>query len=182
MKIDRSPELLSRCFQKYSGNKIPSDYLSKGRCFVFYEDHPVFVKVIFGGFAIIDRPPFRTHIQIPNSNIEPNICNNEITAYFIDDFKKGIWITLRLIIEVLKSKGPFVYSYDKDNLRLEKYYSRGNPTRIYSGQVINLDGMSGLHIENVEILKKNGILTLFTKRTMKGFQNAFKTSKKNNSK
>lgn len=164
IRLNRSPELLSMSFFRYSGSSIPSSYLSNGRSFLFMRG-----SVILGGFAIIDNSPFRTISQIP-IDISSNIAKNEITAYFIADKKYGVIITAKLIIEVLKSKGPFVYSYDVSNIKLEKYYMVGRPYRVYSGMVNNLQGMSGIHFENVEILTKRGILRLFTNRTMKGFK------------
>jgi hypothetical protein len=184
MHLSRLAISLSSGFLAKSGTLIPWKYLQQGRCFVWYDNKGDFAggfaiierahfrTILHGGFAIIEIAHFRTILQIPHAarkklRTHPNA---EITAYFINNKSFGLRITLRLIIEVLKTDGKkFVYSYDRDNRKLGKYYAMGSPIRLYSGYVRNLEGMTGKHIENVEILTKGGILKLFMKRTIKEF-------------
>lgn len=164
MRTIKSANFLALQFKKVSTVDIPYSYLAKGRPFVFLDSK----DRVVGGFAIIDKKPFRTIEQIPLKIYAPIKAENEITAYFIADKKYGFAVTLRLVLEVLKSKGPFVYSYDLINKSLQRYYALGDPELVYSGPVKNLPGMEGLHYENVEILTKLGIVKLFIKRTLRG--------------
>jgi hypothetical protein len=161
----KSSGALSCSFWFSSGYDIPWAYLQSGLCRLFY-----YKNRTIGGYAIISTNKKRSIMQIPEWRTMP-VANyymrraSEITAYFID-LKEHSWYLLAYyFFDIMLHKSKyFVYSYELENKKLEKLYSAGKPKRIYSGIVNNLEGMEGIHFENVEVITKLGFLRLFINR------------------
>lgn len=156
---------------------IPVGYFNKGDCYaLFYKEQ------LAAGFCLVNAPPLhlRSIIQIPDilynwhvyEDYIYDIC--EFTGYFIENKKLAFIFTLYLVWTVIwYNSRQFVYSYPISQRGLERYYSRGNPLRIYTGYPKTLEGMQGVEKEHVEILTKWGIVKIFLFRTLRYFSRRY---------
>lgn len=153
---------------------VPVGYFDKGDCFGMYVNHN-----LVAGFCLVNAPPFhlRSIMQIPDilyewykyDEVVSDVC--EFTGYFIDDKRFALLFTLYLVWVVFTYKASqFVYSYPSSQKGLEKYYSYGNPIRLFTGIPCHLDkDTPGLEEEHVEIISKWGIFKIFAFRTLRYF-------------
>ncbi len=148
-------------FKIHSGSYIPFDYFMENESYLFFDDGN-----LIGGYAIIKKNK-RVISQIPLSSFSTDIYDidkksYEITGYFITKQRKPFKMVCHFMYKVLTAKTKwFVYAYDKRNIKLEKLYSYGKPRRLYSGIVNNIDGMTGVNYENVEMITKIGFIRLW---------------------
>lgn len=93
----------------------------------------------------------------------------DTTGYFLQDKKRGFIFTLYFALTVLFYPASFfIYSYDRDNLRLKKYYGHGLPLLLYSGTPALIDGYTEAQPPiNAEMLTKYGVFRIFLMRTKK---------------
>lgn len=168
-KIEKSAEYhrFSFAFEMVSGHKIPVEYLNGENVWVLEDYFGNFV----GGFALIENKVPRSILQIPTASIRSRyqyVCN-ELTCYFIQKKEGSFLLTMRLLKESLKAnKKLFCYSYKFNDRKLRSYYRAGNPTVIYIGRPLKLEGHDSSAVtESVELLTKWGILKIFLTRTFK---------------
>jgi len=163
---------------------IPSTYFKKGECYALIEDEKVITSEgtvnkirIVGGFCLVHDLPWklRSIKQIPEDMLHlatrdlPTLKTAEFTGYFLNDKKYGLLFTSHLVKTCLLHKASrFVYSYPISQTGLEKYYSKGKPGRLYSGQPAKLQGhKDGMEDENIEVLTRWGIIKIFLARTLR---------------
>ena len=172
-------EKFHELFCKKIDYEIPLTYFKKGSCY------GMFVKKVektgfgdlawhdlVGGFCLVHDIPskLRSIKQIPLEEPLkelPTSKTAEFTGYFLLDKKHGLYFTLNLVRVILGHKAKkFVYSYPVSQKRLGKYYSYGNPDKLYTGVPRRLTGHSeNMEAEHVEALTKWGIVKIFLART-----------------
>jgi hypothetical protein len=153
--------------------EVPLEYFNEGDCFGLLVNGQ-----LVGGFCLVDAPPLhlRSLLQIPDlmfnwnqyGSALYNVC--EFTGYFLEDRRFGVIFTMYLVWTILWYRASqFIYSYPTSQKGLEKYYSRGNPIRLYTGIPATLVGVQGVEEEHVEVLGKWGIVKIFLFRTLRYF-------------
>lgn len=166
IKTFKDAEFFTYDFLICSGHKIPANYFLSGETYCFFN-----LSGIIGGYSLIHHESKRTLLQIPADDpsikciYDLNRRSTEITGYFILKGMPGFILTCHFFLRVFLSPHKFfIYSYDRDNKKLEKHYSYGKPFRLYSGIVKNLEGMAGLNYENVEVITRLGFIRLWINR------------------
>lgn len=173
-RLRKDPDKLGlwEAFCHLTGYNIPSSYFLSADCYGIKHKG----KYV-GGFIIHQDILFRLRAfnEIPKDNLEKiNIekyihTTADLTGYFITSKKHGFALTCCFVLSVMTHRAKhFIYSYDTDNKRLERYYGNGKPVRLYSGIPALIEGYSSPQPPvNVEILTKFGIFRIFLNRTLK---------------
>jgi hypothetical protein len=147
-------------FQAASGYSFPHE--------MFLENPTLAVQgagLMAGICFIEDKKNFRVSRQVPAEAKaanewrwphEKDTC--ELTAFWTNGSKHPWFLASVALYVVLSKKKYFIYSYPSDCLKLSQYYSKGKPTRLYSGPMSTGDN------ETVEYLTKTGIVRVFVSR------------------
>lgn len=155
LETDRDLRMLQREFKQADGINLPIEYLKQGRAFVCFNSclEPQ------GGFALIERGPFRSFEQIPESGPMPvDASVLELTAVCLSPGN-----TLRrtrywsyVVGKTLSSRAAnIIYAVDSDKTNLrERVFNHIRNHVIYEGPVRQLDGMDSETVEAVELTDK----------------------------
>lgn len=154
-------------FGRSIGYEIPCSYFYDENVWGLYDEN----DHIEGGFALINKKLPRTLKQLESFETMREYRGKvtEFTGYFINEKKGSFRLTLRLAYEVLKNRrNLFIYSYEDDNEKLQKYYGVGNPTLVDVCYPRRLPGhKKDMPLERIELLTKWGIMKIFLMRTVK---------------
>lgn len=169
IKTKNEADLFAYDFLISSSHGIPGDYFLSGDTYCFYDEYG-----LIGGYSLIKHTQKRTLNQIPSDH-HSQICIDdlrrrslEITGYFIIKNRPAFLMVTHFMIKTFLSRSKyFIYSYDKTNKKLEKHYSHAKPFRLYSGVVKNLEGMTGINYENVEVITRMGFFRLWINRLIR---------------
>jgi hypothetical protein len=152
---ERDLVLLQREFKHADGISLPIEYLRQGQAFVCFNSR----LQPQGGFALIERGPFRCLEQIPESGPMPvDASVLELTAVCLSPGN-----TLRrtrywsyVVGKTLSSEAKnIIYAVDSDKTNLrERVFNHIRHHVIYEGPVKQLDGMDCETVEAVELTNK----------------------------
>ena len=153
-------------FNSICNSRIPWYYFSNSQTWGLFDSD----GLLRGGFTIVDGDQkLRVLNQLPTffwAIWEKNV--SELTGYFIKGNKGRLKLKTMFFLQcLLHKKNKFIYSYDKENQKLENYYSYGNPIRIFSGYLNYDEPVFSFKEENVEIITKFGIFLILLKSTFK---------------
>lgn len=156
--------VLQQKFEEADGIRLPIEYLKQGRAFVCFNEN----REAQGGFALIDKGPYRTLEQIPEDVLKPvESPMTEITAVWLS---RGT--TLRRIrywsFVVGKAlsgdSSRIVYAVDTEKTALrERLFNHIRAHTLYEGPVRKLEGMQSESVEAVELTTKTHIAKGFLK-------------------
>lgn len=147
------------------GIEFPVAYLKQGKVRAFIDDN----GEIVAGYAMITSGPFRTLSSIPFRviNMPCELSElSEVTAMFIDrSVKSGVarcqfWYTFSRDLGTLPEKTHYMYAYDLEKTKLKKLYKFANPTTLFEGRTLLLEGMSEVSDESIEVARCSTIMLL----------------------
>ncbi len=147
------------------GIEFPVSYLKQGKVRAFLDAD----GEIVAGYALITEGPFRTLSSIPGevTNLPCDVESlSEVTALFIDrKVKSGVarcqfWLTFSRELSNLSGKTHYMYAYDLEKTKLKKLYRLANPTVLFEGRTLLLEGMAEESDESVEVAKCSTIMYL----------------------
>jgi len=159
-------------FCDITGYSIPFSYFLSADCYGLHDKDGV---SFVAGFVLKRGPleDLRVWQEIPEGDEKERarqLLSRKVvadtTGYFVQN-ENGFMFTLYFAFTVLLYPASyFMYSYDRDNMRLKKYYGRGFPHLLYSGVPALISGYTERQPPvNVEILTKYGVLRIFAMRT-----------------
>jgi hypothetical protein len=147
------------------GIEFPISYLKQGKVRAFLDNN----NQIVGGYAMILEAPFRTLSSIPEevTNLPCEVSElSEVTAMWIDrSVTSGVarcqfWIHFSRDLSTLPGKSHYMYAYDLEKTKLKKLYRFANPTVLFEGRTLLLEGMSEESDESVEVASCRTIMFL----------------------
>jgi hypothetical protein len=172
LDTERDFEILQREFERADGTRLPTDYLKQGRAFICFNEH----LVPQGGFALIDKGPFRTLQQIPGDAAQPvEAAMTEITGVCLlpgHPLRRTRFWSYVVGQTLCGHSSRIVYAVDarKSALR-DRIFNHIRAHTLYEGPVKRLDGMVAETIEAVELTTKvrlaKGFLRLAFRETEK---------------
>lgn len=136
------------------GIEFPVSYLKQGKIRAFLDDN----NEIVGGYAMILEAPFRTLSSIPVevTNLPCEVSDlSEVTAMWIDSSVTSVarfqfWYNFSRDISSL-DKSHYMYAYDLEKIKLKKLYRYANPTVLFEGRTLFLEGMTSECDESIEV-------------------------------
>jgi len=167
-------------FKLHSGHEIPATYFWKNNTYIIENK-----KGIVAGFSFIIESKKRVIEQIPHGAVgQDDIMfyskhSQELTGLFYSKENRTIFAPIYYSYKILTAPTKlFVLSYDSNNAKLAKHYSKAKPFLIYSGIVRNLEGMTGKHFEDVVTMTKIGFIVFLINRFFGKLLNGNYTRKK----
>lgn len=142
---------------------LPLSYLKQGQVYGYFNKK----GDLIGGFALINKGPFRVLDSIPDFEglkLDPHLKHTtEVTGVWLScegrDKYASLKYWLTIMTKVLTSrKKYFVYAYSSKKTHLEKIYSRANPIVLFRGETKLLPGMTSVDHESVEVVIKSRII------------------------
>jgi hypothetical protein len=164
--------LLQTLFENADGVKLPTSYLKNGRAFLCFDSK----HTPQGGFALIERGPFRSISQIPDAGVVPLdglLC--ELTAVCFSrgsSLRRSRFWSFVVGTALSCPAENIIYAVDtrKKALR-EQVFNHIKSSTLYEGPVKILEGMSEVTTEAVEISNKlqltRGFLKLAARESRK---------------
>lgn len=165
LENDQDIVLYQQKVKNILGIEFPVSYLKQGSIRAFLDNK----GEIVAGYTIIKQGPFRTLSSIPVevTNLPCDVAAlSEVTALFIDrEVKSGVarcqfWLMFSRDLSTLKDKTHYMYAYDSDKTKLKKLYRLANPTVLFEGRTLLLEGMTEESDESVEVAKCSTIMYL----------------------
>lgn len=164
LETEKELKLLQNSFAQADGIKLPLKYLKQGRAFVCFNSR----LETQGGFALIDRGPYRCLEQIPerdNQAVEHSIT--ELTAVCLTpgEFLRRTRYWSFVIGTTLNSSAQnIIYAVDTDKTALrERMFNHIRRHTLYEGPVKKMEGMSSESTEAVELTTKSKLTMGFLK-------------------
>lgn len=164
--------LLQKMFEKADGVKLPTSYLKQGRAYICFNEQ----LVPQGGFALIEKGPFRCISQIPDAGYSPLdslVC--ELTAVCLSpggSLRRSRFWSFVVGTALTSTAQSIIYAVDTRKTALrEQVFNHIRSATVYEGPVKALEGMQEETIEAIEISHKaqlaRGFLKLALKETRK---------------
>lgn len=177
LKTTADRRLLCQRFCDVTGYKIPLSYFLSADCYGLRgEGDRGFVAGFVLRRNLSGLDDLRVWQEVPEGRekeesrrlLEGKVVA-DTTGYFLEDKKRGFIFTLYFaLISLFYPAHFFIYSYDRNNLSLARYYGHGRPKKLYTGRPTILEGYTEEQPEvNIEVLTKWGILRIFLMRTKK---------------
>lgn len=164
LTTERDYSTLQRSFEEADGIRLPVEYLKQGRAFVCFDDQ---LKPQ-GGFALIDKGPFRSLEQIPDDILKPvETAMTEITAVCLNRsnaLRRTRYWSYVVGQTLCGHSERIVYAVDSDKTSLrEQVFNHIRVHTLYEGPVKKLEGMDEEAVEAVELTTKSHLTKGFLK-------------------
>lgn len=164
--------VLQRLFEEADGVRLPISYLQQGRAFICYDSN----LTPQGGFALIERGPFRSITQIPDAGILPFdglFC--ELTAVCLSrggSLRRSRYWSFVVGTALSCPAQNIVYAVDARKTALRKQiFNHIRSSTLYEGPVKKLEGMNEETVEAVEISNKYQLTRGFLKLAFRESKN-----------
>jgi len=169
---ERDFVLLQTLFENADGVKLPTSYLRNGKAFVCYDKS----LVPQGGFALIEKGPFRSISQIPEAGVLPLdglFC--ELTAVCFNrggSLRRSRFWSFVVGTALSCPAHNIVYAVDTRKTALrEQVFNHIKSNTIYEGPVKILEGMNEATTEAIEISNKAQLTRGFLKLALRESRN-----------
>lgn len=168
LECERDFRILQKQFETADGIRLPVDYLKQGRSFICFNSN----LEPQGGFALIERGPFRALQQIPNEEIAPvDSSVSEMTAVCLSPgnaLRRTRYWSYVVGKTLVGDSQKIIYAVDADKAALrEGVFNHIRSHVLYEGPVKKLEGMANESVEAVELATKLSLARGFVKLAIK---------------